>query len=690
LRQGYLGSSPYGISVVISLRTLELYRILRLRQPRLSIQAWIQSLCDLHNVNYRRTYWRHFSEAFDVYLKILREVETRVAVELQRSDDPHWRVKHSCPACRYKLVDDPTMDIEFIGSLDGNQSLKRVRLREGFEGDPRVFHSGYYIREGEVETFKHDVKPRSRPAKKKDDALKPKWGPDEDQVAAADGETACADRWKAAMNDALKRMWAIYRETGIFASACRHHLLWWICDMIESGELAKYPIAHVSRVLHILGYRPGIGYDIGCSFDGTISRSSLKELASERHLRFAVPAFHGYAHNRLCQLHFHPLYITGFGLEDMETCERIFSAFNGLAVITRHASQFHRHQAIDMFAKQWDADKYRDISLFLLNNYKQVQNILDELPDAIKLLQSGKSSQDLDYAKHLEAERLYLAARKKDSPQDARNCEYVSLLIKHRAAESLFAEALKHLGNPKNAKLRPRLEKDKRDAFDALDQITTMLADFERSNDIVSRWTPDSEEWKATADLLTKLDYQKALDKLEGLVVQRLFELAKMGLSGTGKYFSLKTRCRAIQTALAKYNAAAKKLDRPSLEWKDISTYGGLAEFELLRECREDIRAQPWTDSRNRQAAVHTLRLERAGEERDRLNIEIRRLATWMCDEERQLRQCVNHLKSKNPHLAAHVATIEAQTLRVNDTHRFRLREIAALPCFTGRIDPGV
>jgi len=30
-------------------------------------------------------------------------------------------------------------------------------------------------------------------------------------------------------------------------------------------------------------------------------------------------------------------------------------------------------------------------------------------------------------------------------------------------------------------------------------------------------------------------DYQKALDKLEGLVVQRLFELAKMGLSGTGK-----------------------------------------------------------------------------------------------------------------------------------------------------------
>ena len=28
-------------------------------------------------------------------------------------------------------------------------------------------------------------------------------------------------------------------------------------------------------------------------------------------------------------------------------------------------------------------------------------------------------------------------------------------------------------------------------------------------------------------------DYQKALDKLKGLVVQRLFEIMKMGLAGT-------------------------------------------------------------------------------------------------------------------------------------------------------------
>jgi len=86
---------------------------------------------------------------------------------------------------------------------------------------------------------------------------------------------------------------------------------------------------------------------------------------------------------------------------------------------------------------------------------------------------------------------------------------------------------------------------------------------------------------------------------------------------------SLKTRCKAIQTALRKYNAAAKAINRPQLDWSNISTYGSLAEFELLRESWEDIRSAPWADVKNRQAAVHSLRIERAKEEHERLNVEI-------------------------------------------------------------------
>jgi hypothetical protein len=46
------------------------------------------------------------------------------------------------------------------------------------------------------------------------------------------------------------------------------------------------------------------------------------------------------------------------------------------------------------------------------------------------------------------------------------------------------------------------------------------------------------QEWKAAANYHSTRAYQKALSKLEGLVVARLFELHKMGLSGTGKFFN--------------------------------------------------------------------------------------------------------------------------------------------------------
>ncbi|KAI0257915.1 hypothetical protein BC834DRAFT_848214 [Gloeopeniophorella convolvens] len=87
---------------------------------------------------------------------------------------------------------------------------------------------------------------------------------------------------------------------------------------------------------------------------------------------------------------------------------------------------------------------------------------------------------------------------------------------------------------------------------------------------------------------------------------------------------SLKTRCKAIQQALKKFNEAAKDLGWLQLDWKDISSYKSLAEFELLRECRDDIWQQPWADSANRQAALYALKIESAKEERECLNIEMK------------------------------------------------------------------
>jgi len=101
----------------------------------------------------------------------------------------------------------------------------------------------------------------------------------------------------------------------------------------------KYPLAIVSMILDILGDNNALAYDIGCAFDKTVAQSKLLGVcAAAQALRFIVPSFHGHAHNRACQLQYHPQYITSVRIEDFETCERCFSISNGLAATTRLAT----------------------------------------------------------------------------------------------------------------------------------------------------------------------------------------------------------------------------------------------------------------------------------------------------------------------------------------------------------------
>lgn len=103
--------------------------------------------------------------------------------------------------------------------------------------------------------------------------------------------------------------------------------------------------------------------DIGCALQGTLSRSKLLgRLAAAKGLQICMNSFHGYGHNRLCQVSGHPLYIEGFGLEDLEVCERFFSASNHVAPLVRHASLFHYTQFLDLFLYAWDEEKYAALS----------------------------------------------------------------------------------------------------------------------------------------------------------------------------------------------------------------------------------------------------------------------------------------------------------------------------------------
>jgi hypothetical protein len=95
-------------------------------------------------------------------------------------------------------------------------------------------------------------------------------------------------------------------------------------------------------------------------------QSSLRKKALDAQFRMVVGSFHGHAHNRGCQVNWHPLYVKGSGRADYEGCERIFQASNNVAPTTRHASKFHRSQAIEEHFQFWDEDKYASLCWFLV------------------------------------------------------------------------------------------------------------------------------------------------------------------------------------------------------------------------------------------------------------------------------------------------------------------------------------
>lgn len=198
---------------------------------------------------------------------------------------------------------------------------------------------------------------------------------------------------------------------------------------------AKYPLAITSRALRILGPRLLQGYDIGCVFQKTITSSSLGPLFTESQSRCCVNAFHGYSHNFSCQTRNHPNVIEGTGLEDLETMERVFSSSNAVAVVTRYASAFRRRVFIDMFFQQWDDDKYQNLGLMLLNNYKQALLIISDDGLAVEEATRSLGIQLADLETWHREQTEFFETIGEESSWDVHAVAYVELLQELDSAE---------------------------------------------------------------------------------------------------------------------------------------------------------------------------------------------------------------------------------------------------------------
>ncbi|KAJ6603535.1 hypothetical protein DFH09DRAFT_1242787 [Mycena vulgaris] len=733
--QGMMPCAPWQPTVAIKICVLEAYRITHVRCPQLAIQVYVKSLCDLHGVPYRPYLCQQFSIAYDLYLDLRRRTDERVMHALGR--DSTWHLKHACPACMYKLEGEDALIFDILTTMDGNDSLKRVLRREKTtmaedEADaPTLANSreridnrdagdGYFISREKVDKWAKSRLGEQLPMQSGNSVSRSFF-----MNTAADDGNPCADRWKNMINDVTSKMWGIFDETGVFLALCRHGFVLVLTDMIRSGEFlcgvtgintAKYPLAVVKELLDTFGLKIGAGYDVGCHLGATIDNSELGDEAREKKLRCLVGSFHGHAHNRLCQLRFLATYVEGMGLEDLEGCERFFSRSNGLAKSCRYASRFHRQQEISTYVKHFDSfETYANLGKFLTSNYRQALTILRSEPALKVWMRSEGVDGYARFHEWLQEEKTYLVGLK-NTPKtnvETLEMEYVQKLVNLSTSQAKHAVVVAEArcARADDAAYQPgvpKAELARRQAREWMEKDLDSVLELEAAPDIVERWTTASPKWVATAEAVKKRRYQLALDALELLIVERIFELTKMNQSQTGykmrKHIAkaLQARSMAVRSTIEQYNTAAVALSppMPMLNWEQVVEYAFLADFDILRDTRAEIQSRPWTRLAYRLAMDRYFRILRAREEIQRLNVEIPRVVTWIRDENRFLQKMEAKLREtkgkseeqvdEDVQLAVQVRLYRERRGRFDNSHMRRFYKLASEPGFTGSLQCGV
>ncbi|KAJ7813916.1 hypothetical protein B0H13DRAFT_2382094 [Mycena leptocephala] len=690
--EGLVPCAPYKPDVAITVRVLEAFRVLHARAPQLAIQPYVKSLCDLHGVPFRPYLSQQFSIAYDVYLAIRRGTDERVMNALGR--DSKWRLKHACPACMYKLEGEDELIFDMLTTMDGNDSLKRVLRRRPSDGegdgeptlgrskervDNRDAGDGYYLSRERVDAWA-----KTRLA----DILPMEAHPSEDNP--------CADRWKNMVNDVTSKMWGIFDKTGVFLALCRHGFVLVIADMIRSGELAKYPLAIVQELLDVFGMKLGAGYDIGCHFEATMPRRVVPRARAQ-------PPLPAQLSGHICE---------GMGFEDLEGCERYFSRSNALAKSCRYASRFHRQQEITTYAKHFDSfETYTNLSKFLCTNYRQALTILKTEP-ALQdwMRQEHVESYDVFHQWLLE-EKEYLVGLKHAAKTNVETLEmeYVQKLVNLSASEVKYTVVQEQARRARadDAAYTPGVstaELARRHAKEKVEKDLESVQTLEALLDVAERWTVESPKWVLTVVEIKKRKYQLALDALELLIVERIFELTKMNQSQTDAEAHRQGPSSQVEGSEERhrhYNTAAGLLDppMPHLSWEQVVEYAFLADFDILRDTRAEVQSRSWTRPAYRLAMDRYFRILRAREEIKRLNVEIPRVVTWIRDEYKALHRKEQELEVEvgkteeeveaDRGLALQVRRYRERRGRFDDSHMRRFWALAKEPGFTGSLVPG-
>ncbi|KAF8528249.1 hypothetical protein JB92DRAFT_2697435, partial [Gautieria morchelliformis] len=98
---------------------------------------------------------------------------------------------------------------------------------------------------------------------------------------------------------------------------------------------------------------------------------------------------------------------------------------------------------------------------------------------------------------------------------------------------------------------------------------------------------------------------------------------------------------------------------------------------------------QPWARGHPSRPVAHWLKLLRAQEEIQRLNIEIKRVSTWMVHDEAQLQAVIDSLQTTDLLMAKALMEFTSDQKRVNAHVRATLKHIYELEGYTGEMGIG-
>lgn len=155
---------------------------------------------------------------------------------------------------------------------------------------------------------------------------------------------------------------------------------------------------------------------------------------------------------------------------------------------------------------------------------------------------------------------------------------------------------------------------------------------------------------------------------------------------------SLQTRSKTIRTAIIAYNKAAAALTPPRLplDWSDVSHYGLIEQYAMLKATSTDVSSQEWSQPVYREILKCRRRIARAKEELVRCNIETQRLHTSIYDETAYFKKLLTRLKENDSAMYEPMNAFMRHRNRINQSLLRRVRQIIGLVGFTGESTRGV